>query len=140
LYRIASLVLVLFATGHFLGFRTMDPHWGADAVVAAMRSIRFKVGSFNRGYWDFYLGAGYFVTAFLLFAAVLAWQLGGLKKETLRLMPLITWGLAVCFAGVTLLSWKYLFLPPIVFSSVLTGILVAAAGVAGRESVSPETD
>ena len=132
LYRIASFVLVLFAAGHTLGFAKVDPRWGAEAAVGAMRTVRFNVGSFNRGYWDFYLGFGYFATAFLLFGAVLAWQLGGLSRETLKLMPLITWGLAVCFVVVTFLSWKYFFLPPIVFSGVLTGVLVVAAWVAGR--------
>jgi hypothetical protein len=131
LYRIAAVLLVLFAAGHTVGFRKADPR-GAGALVEAMRTTRFSVGSFGRTYWDFYLGFGYFVTAFLLFAAVLAWQLGGLSKETLELMPLIPWGLAACFVGVTVLSWKYFFLPPIVFSVVLTVILILAAWVAGR--------
>ena len=61
LYRVASFVLVLFAAGHTLGFRKADPRWGAEAVVGAMHNVRFNVGSFNRGYWDFYLGFGYFV-------------------------------------------------------------------------------
>jgi hypothetical protein len=132
LYRIASFLLVLFAAGHTIGFRKADPRWGADALVESMRTVRFSVGSFSRTYWDFYLGFGYFVSAFLLFDAALAWQLGGLKKETLALMPLITWGLAACFVGVTFLSWKYFFLPPIVFSVVLTLILIVAAWWAGR--------
>jgi hypothetical protein len=132
LYRIAAVLLVLFAAGHTVGFRKADPRWGVGALVEAMRTTRFSVGSFGRTYWDFYLGFGYFVTAFLLFAAVLAWQLGGLSKETLEVMPLIPWGLAACFVVVTVLSWKYFFLPPIVFSVVLTVILILAAWVAGR--------
>jgi hypothetical protein len=30
-YRIASLLLALFAVGHTLGFRQNNPAWGADA-------------------------------------------------------------------------------------------------------------
>jgi hypothetical protein len=132
LYRIAAILLVLFAAGHTAGFRKAQPQWEVGPLLEAMQTTRFNVGSFGRTYWDFYLGFGYFVTAFLLFAAVLAWQLGGLNKETLALMPLITWGLAVCFVVVTALSWKYFFLPPIVFSVVLTVVLILAAWVAGR--------
>jgi hypothetical protein len=77
-YRIASVLLLLFALGHSLGFRQTDPHWGVDSVVASMRTVRFDVQGFSRTYWDFFVGAGFFVSVFLLFAAVLAWQLGGL--------------------------------------------------------------
>ena len=76
LYRVAAVLLVLFAAGHNIGFRRVDPRWRADAVVGAMQTTRFAVGSFGRTYWDFYAGFGFFVTAFLLFAAVLAWQRG----------------------------------------------------------------
>jgi hypothetical protein len=132
LYRIASFLLVLFAAGHTIGFQKADPQWGVGTLVEAMRTTRFSVGSFGRTYWDFYLGFGYFVTAFLLFAAVLAWQIGGLRRETLGLLPLITWGLAICFVGITVLSCKYFFLPPIIFSAVLTVILILAAWMAGK--------
>ena len=43
LYRVSSGLLVLFALGHHFGFRRVDPRWGADAVVAAMRGTRFEV-------------------------------------------------------------------------------------------------
>jgi hypothetical protein len=132
LYRIASFLLVLFAAGHTVGFRKAQPQWGVEKLIESMQTTRFNVGSFGRTYWDFYLGFGYFVTAFLLLAAVLAWQLGGLGKETLALMPVITWGLAVCFVVVTVLSWRYFFLPPIVFSVALMVVLILAAWVAGR--------
>jgi len=52
---------------------------------------------------------------FLVRAAVVAWQLGGMSKETLTLMPVITWGLAICFVAVTALTWKYFFLAPAFF-------------------------
>jgi len=127
LYRIASVLLVLFAIGHTLGFRQTDSRWGVDSLVSSMRSVRFDVQGFNRSYWDFYVGFGLFVTVFLLFAAVLAWQLGGMAHETLTLMPVVTWGLAVCFVGITVLSWRYFFLPPGIFSSLITACLILAA-------------
>jgi hypothetical protein len=90
-YRIASCLLALFAIAHVTGFRQTDPQWGWISLVASMRTIRFDIQGFSRTYWDFFVGAGLFVGGFLLFAAVLAWQLGGLSQPTLRLMPVVTW-------------------------------------------------
>jgi hypothetical protein len=132
LYRIASILLVLFALGHTLGFQRVDPRWKLDSIIAALRSAHFEVQGLTRTYWDFYVGFGLFVTVLLLFAAVLAWQLGGLSKEHLAAMPVVTWSLAACFAVVTLLSWKYFFILPVIFSCVVTICLILAAVAAGR--------
>jgi hypothetical protein len=58
-YRIAAVLLLLFATGHTLGFRQSDPKWGVDAVVGSMRSIHSDVLGFNRTLWDFFVAAGW---------------------------------------------------------------------------------
>jgi hypothetical protein len=126
-YRIASVLLLLFAAGHLLGFRQSDPTWGVDALVGSMRSIHFDVQGFNRTYWDFFVGAGFSVGAFYLFAAILAWQLGSLPVGTLALMRGTLWAFALCFAAITVVSWRYLFILPIVFSIVITVCLTAAA-------------
>ena len=131
LYRIASVLLILFAIGHTLGFRRVDPRWRLDSVIAALRSTHFEVQGLNRTYWDFYVGFGLFVTVLLLFVAVLAWQLGGLSKQQLSAMPIVTWSFAVCFVVVTFLSWKYFFVVPLIFSGVVTLCLILAA-VAAR--------
>jgi hypothetical protein len=132
LYRIASGLLILFAVGHTLGFRRVDPRWGIDSIIATLRSTRFDVQGLDRTYWDFYTGFGLFVTVLLVFVAVLTWHLGGLPKDSLSAMPSVTWGLAACFAVVTFLSWRYFFILPVVFSGVITICLIVAAWIAGR--------
>jgi hypothetical protein len=132
-YRIAAGLLLLFGILHSYGFRQTDPEWGVDSLVAAMRTTRFDVQGISRSYWDFFLGAGFSVGLFFLFSAVLAWQLGRLSRETLRLMPVVTWGLAICFVGVTVLSWMYLFIAPVIFSAVVSLCLIMAAWLAGKE-------
>ena len=127
-YRIASVLLVLFAVGHTLGFRQIDPTWkGLDAVVASMQGVHFDVQGFDRTYYGFYVGFGLFVTVLLLLSALLAWQMGGLSKEALAGMALLRWGFALCYAAVVFLSWKYFFVIPIVFSAVITLCLLAAS-------------
>jgi len=136
-YRIAAVLLLLFATGHTLGFRQSDPRWGVDALLGSMRSIHFEVQGFNRTYWDLFVGAGFFVSVFLLFSAVLAWQLGGLPADALARVRGTGWAFAVCFAAVTVLSWRYFFVLPIVFSAVITVCLVVAAWLSGKQASMP---
>ena len=50
-YRIAAVLLLLFAAGHTLGFRQSDPTWGVDALLGLMRSIHFDVQGVSRTYW-----------------------------------------------------------------------------------------
>jgi hypothetical protein len=131
-YRIASVLLVLFAAGHTFGFRQTPAEWGVDAVVASMRAIHFDAQGFNRTYYDFYVGFGFFVSVFLLFLAGSAWQLGGMRREVLASIPQLPWSLAICSLAITALSWKYFFAAPIVFSALITLSLFLGAWFAGK--------
>jgi hypothetical protein len=133
-YRISAALLLLFAVGHTLGFRQVDPKWGVDALVNSMRSIHFDILGFKRSYWDLFVGAGYCAGVFYLFAAILPWQLGGLPPAALAAMRGAAWAFAVAFAVITVVSWRYLFTIPIAFSVLITLCLTAAAWLSGRPS------
>src|SRR5580693_216009 len=130
-YRIAAVLLLLFAVGHTLGFRQSAPEWGVDALLGSMRSMHFDVQGFNRTYWDL------FVAVFYLFAATLAWQLGGLPAATLALMRGTAWAFALCFAAITVVSWRYLFIIPVAFSIVITLCLTVAAWLSTKRAFMP---
>jgi len=136
-YRSAAVLLLLFAVGHTLGFRQSDPQWGVDPLLGSMRSIHFDVQGFNRSYWDLFEAAGFSVGVFYLFAAILAWQLGGLPASTLALMRGTVWAFALCFAAITVVSWSYLFLLPIAFSILITVCLTAAAWLSAKKVSMP---
>ena len=127
LYRIASILMVLFAAGHTWGFRQGDPQWHADAVIQSMQSFHFSATGFDRTYWDFFVGFGLFVTILMLFAALISWQLGSLPPEALARMRVSAWGFVVCFVAVAWLSWHYFFWIPVVFSIVILICLASAA-------------
>ena len=74
LYRVASVLLVLFGVAHLLGFRSIDPRWGVDSVIAALKTTQFQVQGMTRTYWDFFSGFGFFITVLLFFAAILAFN------------------------------------------------------------------
>ncbi len=131
-YRIAAVLLLFFAVAHTFGFRQSDPSWGVDTLLGSMRSIHFDVQGSSRTYWDLFVAAGFSVGVFYCFAAILAWQLGGLPAQTLALMRGTAWAFAVCFAAITVVSWRYLFILPVVFSLAITVCLAAAAWLSAR--------
>ena len=134
-YRIAALLLLLFDAGHTSGFPWSDPKWAVD--LDSMQSTHFYIMGFSRTYWDFYVGFGLFVSVLLLLAVVLAWQLGSLPPESLARMRGTAWAFALCFAGITVLSWKYFFIIPIVFSIATTLCLTAAAWLSAKQVSTP---
>ncbi len=133
LYRVAAVLLLLFAVAHTLGLsQPPDPKWGVEALVGSMRSLHFDVQGSSRTYWDFFMAAGFSVGVFYLFAGILAWQLGGLPTETLARMRGVTWAFGLCFAAITVVSWRYLFLAAVVFSAVVALCLMSAAWLSSR--------
>jgi hypothetical protein len=73
-YRVASVLLLLFAVAHSLGFRQVDPTWNADGTVTAMKAT-FQAQGQTRSYWDFFSGLGFFCTVLEIFCAILAGSL-----------------------------------------------------------------
>jgi hypothetical protein len=132
LYRVAAVLILLFDVGHSVGCPWSDPKWGVDTT--AMRSTHFQIVGFSRTYFDFYVGFGLFVSVFLLLAAILAWQLGGLPAQTAALVRLTAWTLALCFVALTVLSWMHFFTIPIVFSALITICLLGATWLSTRSA------
>ena len=128
IYRTAAVLLVLFALGHTLGFNQVDPAWGVTAPITALQGIRFTVqGTPGRTYWGFYLGFGYFCSVLLVLAAALAWQVGSLPSEVVRQMQPLLWTLALAFAATSVITWMFFFTAPLVFSILISLVLIAGA-------------
>lgn len=127
LYRVAAVLLLLFAILHTIGFLVIDPQWGVDGLIRQVRQTTFLVQGQTRSYWDFFVGFGFTVTVWQLFAGLVAWQLGGLPGETLASLPLIRWGIVAAMAATGWLSWVYFFPAPLLFSVIITLCLGLAA-------------
>jgi hypothetical protein len=69
----------------------------------------------------------------MLFTVMVTWELGRLPEATLAQLPWIRWGLALCYAGSLLISLRYFFMTPLIFSAVIFLCLTAAAAVASRQ-------
>jgi hypothetical protein len=128
LFRIASIVFLLFALGHTIGFLSFKPPTTEGlAVREAMSNVLFKVGSSELSYGGFYRGFGQSCTVSMLLLAILCWQLGVLATANPRAIAGVAWSLfGVQVVGVVLSS-KYFGLLPAIFSAALTAILGWAA-------------
>jgi hypothetical protein len=121
LYRIAAGLLLLFALGHTFGFLGFKPASAEGlAVRDAMNTVQFGFKGTNYTYGGFYKGFGLTVTAYLLFAAYLAWHLGGLAASQPHSIGALAWVFAAVQLACVVLSVAYLFLVP----ALLSGIVV----------------
>ncbi len=128
LYRIASVMLVLFSLGHTIGFLKLKaPTQEALAVREAMDNVHFEIRGASFSFGGFYVGFGLYITAYLLFSAFLAWHLGGLAAREPQAIGALGWAfLAVQLAGLVL-SCIYFSAVPAAFSALLAACLGWAA-------------
>lgn len=128
LYRIASVLLFLFALGHTIGFLKFKPPTPeAVAVRDAMNNVHFQVRSATYSYGGFYIGFGLCVTAYLLLATFLAWHLGGLASSNPKAIGALGWAFFVVQVAILALSWLYFSLVPTVSSALIAACLGWAA-------------
>ncbi len=127
LYRIAAILLVLFAAGHTVGFLTFTPPTAEGrAVLESMNKVHFGVSGATFSYGGFYTGFGLFVSAFLLFSALLAWHLGSLARRDSQEAAALGGSLFALQVVSLALSGIYFSLAPVVFSGLVAGFLAWA--------------
>jgi len=135
LYRIAAVLLLLFACGHTAGFLSFKPSSPEGlAALSAMNGVAFDFEGNSRTYGGFYVGFGLTVTAYL-FSAFVAWQLGRMASSQPGSVPPLAWALVAVQLVSMLLSVKYFFLVPVIFSAVVIVCLVWATWQLRRAAV-----
>jgi hypothetical protein len=128
LYRIAAVLLVLFAAGHTFGFLSFKPPSAEGrAVFESMNSVHFEVKGSSFSYGAFYRGFGLSITAYLLFSAFLAWYLGAMVVSSPVAASTLGWALCAVQVVSLVLSWMYFSAVPETFSAVVAICLGWAA-------------
>jgi hypothetical protein len=128
LYRIASVLLVLFAAGHTFGFLKFKSPTAEGIVVRdAMNNVHFQVGGSSFSYGGFYTGFGLTISVYMLFMAFLAWHLGTVAGSNPQAIGSLGWVFCAVQAVSLILDWKYFSVEPVIFSAVLTVCLGWAA-------------
>jgi len=132
LYRIASVIFVLFAAGHTVGFLTLvPPSPEARAVYEGMNSVHFQLRGESFSYGGFYRGFGLSITVTLLFSAFLAWYLGTLAGSNPQAIGWLGWAFTLVQVISIVLSWKYFATGPAIFGAVVAICLGWAAWLVG---------
>ena len=128
LYRIASVVFVLFALGHTAGFLTFRPHSAEGlAVWNAMNNVHFHEAGGLFSYGGFYLGFGLSISASTFFLAAVSWHLGNAARRAPATAVALAWGMFGLQLAGTVLSFLYFALAPQVLSTLLAALLGWAA-------------
>ena len=133
-YRIAAYLLVVFFLGHTGGGMLAQQSLGAEAdtVFASMKAVHFHFNGADSTWYGFWFGFGIMVSVFVLFSAVLAWQLDKIRPEHWPSFAVIAWTFVASQLATAILSWKYFFLGP-----ALLGLAVAvllAVGTLRKQS------
>jgi hypothetical protein len=138
LYRIAAVLLLLFAVGHTFGFLAFKPPTPEGlAVHNAMNDVKFEFKGASYSYGGLYRGFGLTVTAYLLFSAVLAWHLSVIAGSSPKSIGMLAWAFAGVQLACLVLSLLYFFLVPALFSGVVVIVLAWAAWLLRDGAISP---
>jgi len=130
LYRVASVVFVLFAAGHTFGFLNFKPPTPeAAAVRESMMRVHFHVGASTFSYGGFYVGFGLTITAYLLLAALLTWHLGGVARTAPGTIGALGCGFFALQLVCLVLCWVYFSAVPAALSAFLAVCLGSAAWI-----------
>jgi hypothetical protein len=128
-YRLATYLLVIFFAGHTFGGMLGQRSLGAasDAVFDAMKAVHFDFNGADCTWYGFWFGFGLMASIFLLFSAVISWQLDRVPKVSWPLVSTIAWALFATHVGVAVLSWAYFFTGPGIFSTLAAGLMAVGA-------------
>lgn len=127
-FRCVAVLLLLFAAGHTVGFlRFRPPTPEARGVWEAMNDVRFDVAGGSFTYAGFYRGFGLFVSAYLIFAAFLAWYLARRAAGGADGLAPLAWGLFAVQVMTLVLCAVYFSAVPVVLSAVVALCSGAAA-------------
>ena len=132
LLRIASVITLLLAVGHTAGGLSFWSPAGDTEVLRAMRSFHFDAAGVSRTYLDFYLGFGFITGIYLVAQAVALWQLASMAKaDPIRVRPLVG-SFLLASAVSAFLSWRFIFVLPVVSFSAVAACLGLAFYAAGK--------
>jgi hypothetical protein len=129
--RITAGVAAFYGVGHSSGY-PWTPALGAveKPIVEAMQNHSFDVSSFERSYWDFYVGFGILVGVALIAFAVLIWQLSAHVRSSPAVVRPLLVSLIVLYIVNAVMGWIYFFSIPAVTSMlVVVGLIIAYAGM-----------
>jgi hypothetical protein len=136
LYRIASVLLFIWAAGNTYGFLNF---WH---VAGSMDPVRFPLGHSGFSYAQVVLGYQVFGSLCVLFAAYLAWHLGTLARRTPQAIGAVGWVLFAYLLVGVYISWIFFSGFVVLLSAAIAICIGWASGLAtaDRETQPGQTE
>src|SRR5262245_39507132 len=106
-YRAASMLLLFYCLGHTggsLSGRSVGRE--GDAVLEAMRTVRFDFNGVQRTFYDFFFAFSTIVSLYLAASALLAWVLSSVDVERSATVAPIAWGLFAAHVATAILTGR----------------------------------
>lgn len=133
LFRVAAVLTLLYGLAHSSGYPWTPAIAPREAALLEnMRALRFEAEGASRTYWEFYLGFGLIISAFLFVQGCALWFCGSLSKEGNRTRPLAA-VFALGFAVNAALSQMFFFAAPVVLAVAIAIVLGASFVLGERE-------
>jgi hypothetical protein len=131
--RIASVLMLVHAVLHTIGgvFSTAEPG-PASIAMAAMKANQFLVMGNTRSYWHFYRGLGLAVSIMLTVEGIAFWMLSSLVKTNGEKLRPILAVFAAGYLALTVNSYFYFFLGPVI-AEILIAICLLMAIVTAKQ-------
>jgi len=126
--RLGSVLFVGLMIGHMSAYPWTSTHTLPETeVVGLMKTVAFEFMGERSTYWHLYFGWGLLVGVLLLALAVTLWLL----SDIAHIAPRSVGSISGIISGTSLvgayLSFRFFYIPPFLFFSVLCAILAAAA-------------
>jgi hypothetical protein len=135
-YRIAAGLLIFFALAHTAGMlSSKSPSPEASLVRHAMQDVHFQNMGSSNSFYGYYRGFGLSLSAYLFFAAFVAWYLGGLAKLNPPAIGGLGWALFAVQTVLFVICCAWFFAAPIVTS----GLIVVCLGIAAARPTPSRT-
>jgi hypothetical protein len=127
LYRIAAVLLILFAAAHTFGTLIAQPPTPEAAGIRDNMNKAFAVEGKSYSYGNFYKGLAICITIYLLLLAFLAWHLAGMAGRHPEAIGALGWVLCASKIATTIVAWIYIASAPAITSAVVALVLGLAA-------------
>jgi hypothetical protein len=124
-FRCATYLLLILFTGHTAGGMLSQGRISpeADAVFSSMKSVHFVFNGSTATWYGFWFGFGLVVSVFLVFSAVVAWQLDRATTSTWPAVSTVAWALVASQVANAFLSFCYFFAGPGLLATAITVFL-----------------
>ena len=127
LYRIAAVLLILFAAAHTFGTLIAQPPTPEAAGIRDNMNKPFAVEGKSYSYGNFYKGLAICITIYLLLLAFLAWHLAGMAARHPEAIGALGWVLCASKLATMIAAWIYIAPVPAITAAVVAFVLGLAA-------------